>query len=509
MHQNKTILLKLFPVSAHDASGTSNWCDQQPFRLRKVCVYIEDTVQTHFADDHSQSDLSFDVDPSNNNDIQDGQQHTLDLSYGVDPPNRNVLQHCQQHTLERMTKAFRSHENISIISEQFFTGTHQRLSAVSKLKFKQNLQSLNVDPQADFMTLCLSILLIEHMPTEKDANMQSALYFEVKSLLTMLEAAGELSLDLVNCRVLLTFYEMGHGLHRAAYISIAACARAARLLGLHKKKWCRPGAISDRLTAEEEKRTWWAIVLMDRFISLCNGDALLVTEDPERTDPLPIEDLLWSESSDQLDLENLTNNAPLLSTPFSITVGQMARECQIASLAGHVVRHVFGPLTDPSFDIERAMQLERTLKSYIPLLSNEELSIGKYCGAFGMCNRYAVLLLLPNRESHVLYILTPTAHSSFSTNTCYAKMQRTISTDLVCFVPLKRRRYVLLPSPRHHITTEKGTTLQVHFHRTCLILCVKRQPCFTDFGHRLVIQYTSSVWKSSNRYFRRLQRDGR
>jgi hypothetical protein len=31
------------------------------------------------------------------------------------------------------------------------------------------------------------------------------------------------------------------------------------------------------------------IVNMDRFISLCNGDVLFMTDDPERNDPLPVE----------------------------------------------------------------------------------------------------------------------------------------------------------------------------------------------------------------------------
>jgi Fungal specific transcription factor domain len=225
----------------------------------------------------------------------------------------------------------------------------------------------------------------------KATNMQSSLYYKVKNLIVLLETKADPSLDLVHCRALVTFYEMGHGLHRAAYISLAACARAARVIGLHRKRWRNLNADSDRLVLEEEKRTWWAIVLMDRFINLCNGDAFFVTDDPARTDPLPIEDLLWSESFRRADLEGLIEAAPLLDTPFNITVGQLARECQISHLAGYVVRHVFEPVPDPHFNAEEALQLERTLKAYLPLLSNEELKIGKYCGAYGMCNRCVTL----------------------------------------------------------------------------------------------------------------------
>lgn len=344
-------------------------------------MYTEDAVQTHTAD----------VDWHGKSLLEKLKHPTLPIANslsGVDPSNHDTL---QRSTVDMVMQTFHSLENIVAVSNQFFTGTHQRVSAISKLRFEKSLRSLATSPRADFAALCLSILLIQQVPMGKGTNMQSSLYFKVKNLITLLETTGDLSLDLVHCRVLVTFYEMGHGLHRAAYISLAACARAARILGLHRKRWRNLEVGSDWLALEEEKRTWWVIVLMDRFIDLCNGDALFVTDDPERIDPLPIEDLIWSESFDRDDLETQINAAPSLSTPFNITVGQLARECQISHLAGRVLRHIFDPIQDPRFSAEEALQLERTLKAYLPLLSNEELKIGKYCGAYGICNRSVLL----------------------------------------------------------------------------------------------------------------------
>ena len=228
------------------------------------------------------------------------------------------------------------------------------------------------------------------MPTGKATVVQSPLYATVKSFINVLEASNDVSVDLAHCRVLVTFYEMGHGLHTAAYVSIAGSARLARTLGLHRKPWRYLDADTDKIILEEKKRIWWAIANMDRFINLCLGDALFATNDSERRDPLPIEDLLWSELSDLVDLENVISSAPSLDTPFDTRVGQMARECQISHLAGRVVRHVFDPLPDQDFNVEEGFQLERTLKAYLPLLANEELE-GKYCGAFGVCNRSETL----------------------------------------------------------------------------------------------------------------------
>ena len=349
--------------------------------MGRTCVYTEDAAETFFADDNLNHEPLLET-------LKHPHLPLTDALSGVDPCDSTTL---QQSTVNMVVEIFGSLSNIAVISRDFFTGTHQRLPVVSKLRFEQDLQSLATSPRADFAALCLSILLMQQSPMGKATNMQSSLYFKVKNLITLLETTSDLSLDLVHCRVLVTFYEMGHGLHRAAYLSLAGCARAARVLGLHKKRWRDLEVDSDKLALEEEKRTWWAIVLMDRFINLCNGDAFLVTDNPARTDPLPVEDLLWSESLSRAGLESLVADAPLLDTPFNITVGQLARECQISYLTGHVVRHVYDPLPDTGLNAEEATQLERTLKAYLPLLSNEELRIGKYCGAYGMCNRCVVL----------------------------------------------------------------------------------------------------------------------
>ena len=284
-----------------------------------------------------------------------------------------------------------SPDTMRSISAGFFIGTHQRISTISRIRFNQSLQSLATGPREDFAILCLTILLIQQMPTGRATVVQSPLYATVKSFINMLEASNDVSIELVHCRVLVTFYEMGHGLHTAAYVSLAGSARLARTLGLHRKPWRYVDGDTGKILLEEKKRVWWAIANMDRFINLCLGDALFTTNDSERRDPLPIEDLLWSEIPDEEDLEPFIASSPSLETPFDVRVGQMARECQISHLAGRVVRHVFEPLANQDFRVEEGLQLERTLKAYLPLLANEELEIGKYCGAFGVCNRLVTL----------------------------------------------------------------------------------------------------------------------
>ncbi|KAK1758899.1 hypothetical protein QBC47DRAFT_336407 [Echria macrotheca] len=344
-------------------------------RLGKKCEYIEDTIQTHF--EHATG-----VRPSQAGSALP-RQRVIDALFDARQFNLDAAPHS---IVDFARQIIGSSEEMLSVSAEFFTGTHQRIPALSKLRFQQNLQHLTTGLRADFAVLCLGIILIQQYPVGRRTTALSSLYLSVKNLINLLEAVDTRSLDLLHCKVLVAYYEMGHALHTAAYVSVASAARTARTLGLHRKPWRSAGPDADRLIMEEEKRTWWGIVNMERFIGLCNGDSLFVTEDPERMDPLPIEDLLWSETSTPADIEPLISAPPSLDTPFNITVGQMARECQIAHLAGRVVRCVFDPTPDPSFNSQEAMQLERTLNSYLPLLADEELRIGKYCGAFGVCN---------------------------------------------------------------------------------------------------------------------------
>ena len=80
-------------------------------------------------------------------------------------------------------------------------------------------------------------------------------------------------------------------------------------------------------------------------------------------------------------------------------MGQLARECQISNLIGRVLRHVFDDAFDSEFHAQEALQLERTLLAFIPLLTEEHTKYGMYCAAYGMCcwsSPFNFRSLLPN-----------------------------------------------------------------------------------------------------------------
>lgn len=80
--------------------------------------------------------------------------------------------------------------------------------------------------------------------------------------------------------------------------------------------------------------------------------------------------------------------APTIETATEVKFGQFARECQIHHLVTRIVRHVFDPASDETFQQKEAAQLEKTMLHFLPLLENIDLSFGVYCASLATCARY-------------------------------------------------------------------------------------------------------------------------
>jgi hypothetical protein len=156
----------------------------------------------------------------------------------------------------------------------------------------------------------MHLLQQEPLAHAEDSCMQSSLYFTIKSIISTLEGAGYADLVSVQCRAMVAFYELGHGIYPAASISVGGCARLARALQLHVDDGKERVDNEARLENEEQQRTWWAIVNMDRsetktadmalyqltqsrYINLGTSDSLLATPDFNSSSPIPIDDDLW------------------------------------------------------------------------------------------------------------------------------------------------------------------------------------------------------------------------
>jgi hypothetical protein len=122
----------------------------------------------------------------------------------------------------------------------------------------------------DVAILSLSILLLTtHPPSSPDDNHDSSefksLYLCTKSILASTEGLGINSFSVVKSRILVTLFEVAHGLYPAAYISIGATVRAADALELHPVDGSSPPDFSeDGANREEQILTWCGILVLDR-----------------------------------------------------------------------------------------------------------------------------------------------------------------------------------------------------------------------------------------------------
>jgi hypothetical protein len=110
-----------------------------------------------------------------------------------------------------------------------------------------------------------ALFLLLQSPQHAKMNMASVLYFRTKGLISILKAREPYSVQLLQARILIAYYELGHGLIPAAARTVSACAQAARVMKLSPK----PEQSTDAVSAEERRRTWPELYNMDKYPLPC------------------------------------------------------------------------------------------------------------------------------------------------------------------------------------------------------------------------------------------------
>lgn len=111
-----------------------------------------------------------------------------------------------------------------------------------------------------------SILLtaIKLIVTNPGNNARSAAYYKMKTALLDAELKGLFTLRLLQALVIVALYELGHAIHPSAYITVGSCAKFGIALGVNRAIDPDDSAWSNSIDSEEERRTWWTIILLDR-----------------------------------------------------------------------------------------------------------------------------------------------------------------------------------------------------------------------------------------------------
>ncbi|OQE46162.1 hypothetical protein PENCOP_c001G01587 [Penicillium coprophilum] len=134
--------------------------------------------------------------------------------------------------------------------------------------------------------------------------------------------------------VLVALCELGHGIYPGAFLSIGTCARYAYALGINVSRTVPSRRVLTLVEVEERRRVWWAIVILDRFVSIGCPGRPFATADPKLDDFLPANDAAWDQGTVKPDMFST------LSSPMTGHMSKFALLCQAARLLGQVLHHL-------------------------------------------------------------------------------------------------------------------------------------------------------------------------
>jgi len=121
--------------------------------------------------------------------------------------------------------------------------------------------------------LCVSIVLLTTTPPtspedENDPSEFKSWYLFAKTCIASTEGFGINSFLTIQSRILVTLFEVAHGLYPAAFISIGALVRAADALVSHPGGEMCLRQLDDDEKRQEKVLTWCGILILDRYITL-------------------------------------------------------------------------------------------------------------------------------------------------------------------------------------------------------------------------------------------------
>ncbi|RDW58996.1 fungal specific transcription factor domain-containing protein [Aspergillus mulundensis] len=225
--------------------------------------------------------------------------------------------------------------------------------------------------------------------------------------------------------ILVSLYELGHGIYPAAFLTIGACARYAVALGLDRDIFLWDHTESGWAAMEEKHRAWWAVVILERHMNIDSPRRHLCIPDPCEKHFLPISDEDWNSGVRPALSQTGCPSPYTVSAPANNKLGKFARLAQASHLLARVMRHIGDTQADPHFlDTEKSL-LDHALRSLLSLTVAEE--------------QRALLLL------HSFPLAFPSANKE-SAQYCYREVTELTSKVTL---PIARRLKGLLPSDAH------------------------------------------------------------
>lgn len=150
----------------------------------------------------------------------------------------------------------------------YFSTVNTWCPIVSRKRLLARLEHFSADADASTTLMLLCMKLATQILSEKE-DPRTHLYWTCRQFYALVEDTPLLSLALLQSKLLIATYEIGHGIYPAGFLSVGHAARLGYMMGFHDRKKA-PQLFKDPPTwtgREEERRTWWGVVVLDRYVS--------------------------------------------------------------------------------------------------------------------------------------------------------------------------------------------------------------------------------------------------
>ena len=165
-------------------------------------------------------------------------------------------------------------DDVRATASNFFQHIHSWMPFISKKRFHDLYLPSPFQSRSDIVLILLSLKLITTLPPTCPRNPRTPLYHAVKHFHLQDQDSSTFSLPVLQAGVLLALYEIGHGIYPAAFLSVGACARYGHALDINSSGSFQARRVLTLVEVEERRKTWWAIVILDRSVPNSCGPLL-------------------------------------------------------------------------------------------------------------------------------------------------------------------------------------------------------------------------------------------
>ncbi|KAI1765040.1 hypothetical protein GGR53DRAFT_519847 [Hypoxylon sp. FL1150] len=250
------------------------------------------------------------------------------------------------------------------VNKRYFSTVHHWMPILSiKKHVRRNMAEAEVAPNSPLQLLFLCMDLVSEPLSPGVTARANLKYSSVLETLFKVENSCFPCIQFLQSVILLSVYELSHGIYPAAYLRVGHASRLCVMMGFHDRKHAAQ-LFKDTATwtgREEERRAWWAVLCLDRIINQGINGLPFAAPEPSPGELLPCSETSWNEGG-------VGFSEPLFATSFSNStrLGSFANVCQSAHVLGRVLRHrdeLHNASLGLNFRITEAKQLHGILTS--------------------------------------------------------------------------------------------------------------------------------------------------